>query len=837
MKTPFRYLAKMGSREVKSNWAQFLSIVAIGGIAVTLFVGLLANAESFEKRVDETYSSGNLADLWVTTDGYRGKDQALIEKTVGEGCSVEGRFEMNASLYGHSVYTAIENGMPEINKPSEILSTSESNSDSDHFLIDTAFADGVDRNFFGLGKPMPVIIDISSYDLSQYADKMAEYVLPGGTNLLSETSWTLDFTATGFMKHPENVTRANYNTSTVLIGSQTFKRSLDALLAKNYTPEGIKKVYEGFLVELNWGDGTPESDLDLLPAPNQYLVTVSDKTRVSGLKSSIEEAFAGKSVNNLLLVTTRDSMPFAITMQNDVKQARNFTFVFPFVFFAVAILVILTTTSQIILKERTQIGTLKALGLSQAQIYGHYIGLTLAVVGIGTLIGEILGPILIPFILGQKYDILYSLPARTYVFPTFYGLLTAFLFLFVAALTTFLVCHKEVRLKPAESMRPAIPSLKVRGESRVNLKGTKGLSAKMAFRNIKLDPVKSLMVVIGVLGCTALLVCGYGIEDTVYYGIDHDLALAENAQVTLTFGSAQKKARLEHDLLAFDDVASFEGYSKSASTACLAGGGPQSDTAVYLLSNTTDSHFKVDFPLEEVAISEKVAGEIGAKEGDTVSFTYGSSTYTSTVGAVYTAFVFNGVLVHADSHILGAGEPSFLGAWVDVKEGVDPTQVKAEALTLTYVSEADTQQDWRNQINDVMSGVLIMTNAVKIFAILLAVVVLYNLALLNFRQRIRDIATLKVLGFSKLEIAESLLWETMSLTFAGVVVGLLLGFPFLYLVLYENRVDLVMYLYTIYPLTYVYAFLLTFVVAYAVNALFSFRSGKVKMVESLKSVE
>jgi putative ABC transport system permease protein len=129
--------------------------------------------------------------------------------------------------------------------------------------------------------------------------------------------------------------------------------------------------------------------------------------------------------------------------------------------------------------------------------------------------------------------------------------------------------------------------------------------------------------------------------------------------------------------------------------------------------------------------------------------------------------------------------------------------------------EADTTADWNRQIDDIMSGVHIMTNAVKGFAIILAIIVLYNLALLNFRERTRDIATLKVLGFTKHEIASSLLWETMSLTAVGVIFGMLLGYPFLLAVLKLNTVQLVQYLYHIYPLTYVYSFLLTFIVAFA----------------------
>ena len=139
--------------------------------------------------------------------------------------------------------------------------------------------------------------------------------------------------------------------------------------------------------------------------------------------------------------------------------------------------------------------------------------------------------------------------------------------------------------------------------------------------------------------------------------------------------------------------------------------------------------------------------------------------------------------------------------------------------------------------NKLMSGIRVMTNAVKIFAILLGIVVIYNLTLMNFKERSRDIATLKVLGFNQKEIMRSLLIESLSLTLIGVLIGLVLGYPFMLAVLENNIVSLVSYLYHIYFSTYIYAFLLTFGVAAVINLLLSLRIRKVKMVESLKSVE
>jgi putative ABC transport system permease protein len=176
--------------------------------------------------------------------------------------------------------------------------------------------------------------------------------------------------------------------------------------------------------------------------------------------------------------------------------------------------------------------------------------------------------------------------------------------------------------------------------------------------------------------------------------------------------------------------------------------------------------------------------------------------------------------------------------FVNVDENVVSVEDACKEIQkLDYVSKTQTQNDWRENINSVMSGILVMTNAVKIFAILLALVVLYNLALMNYKQRTRDIATLKVLGFFKKEIALSLLIESLTLTFIGSLIGLALGYPFMLAVMETNRVTLVEYLYNINLLTYAISFILTFIVSVVINSYFSFMTRRIQMVESLKSVE
>ena len=245
----------------------------------------------------------------------------------------------------------------------------------------------------------------------------------------------------------------------------------------------------------------------------------------------------------------------------------------------------------------------------------------------------------------------------------------------------------------------------------------------------------------------------------------------------------------------------------------------------------------LDFDHDKVAVSSKVESRLGVKAGDSITFTVGVNRYTAEIAEIFEAFTFHGVVLYGDAPFLGEAG-TYTGIYLNAAPDVSEDQLaEAASETIGGVSSTQTSEDMMSYVGEIMASALQLTGAIKAFAILLAIVVLYNLALLNFRERQRDIATLKVLGFSRAEIALSLLFETMLLTLVGVVVGMLLGFPFMYGVLITNQVEIAQFIYYISPLTYFISFLLTFVVAFAINFFFAIRSEKVKMVDSLKSVE
>ncbi len=834
-KSTLYFLNRMTLRTLRKSWTQFLAVILIGTIAVTLFVGLLSNADVFETQVNTAYNEGNLADLWVTTKNYDPDDYDEIQSFLGPEETIDSRFYMPCQIPGHTIYLAVSKEEPSISKPYGNLDKMNSDDNGMFFYLDKEMKSDNTMEALGkfqLGQEISYTFNLSSY-AGEELKKLDEFVLPGKSNVLNGDTVSLTSKLTGFMSYPENITKSAYNSSVALISDRAFKKAFQNLLDENYDKSIHFFIYDALKKSL----GFSSIFNDTLTNPNQYLIKAHNEDRISILKRNIQSYFNSKDVNNLIIITEKKDMPFYVTLNNDVIQARQFTFVFPFIFFAVAILVILTTLSQMILKERSQIGTMKAIGLSNKDIVWHYISISMFMVFIGILLGEIIGPILIPKILGQKYLLLYSLPKMKYQFPLFAGILTAVVFLLITVFVTILVLHNELKLKPVESMRPKALKMNFKPFMVGKKQKISMLSFRMGLRNIKANKTKSIMVLVGVMGCTALLVCGFGINDTVSYGIQHDLDLYKNADISVTFNNGRSQDTVFNDFRLISGIDKME-LSITSKTNLYKNSGPQTSSNIYIIPQESE-FIKLNFSKDEVAISQKISRVINAKEGDSITFQYNNVSYTAKIGLVYDAFIYHGIMVHQNSAFFRDIQDSFLyiSASIRLQKDAKPDQVAEQIKQISYVSSASTKKEWEKSIDSALSSIQLMTNAVKVFAILLAVVVLYNLSLMNFKERIRDIATLKVLGFSKYEISFSLLTESLVLTFIGVLCGFILGYPFLQLVLNTNIVELVEYMVFIHPISFVYSFILTFIVAFVVNLILVQKTRKIKMIESLKSVE
>lgn len=762
-------------REIKSNFKSYLSVILIAALAVTLFTGIWANYRDFQDKLNEIYTVSSMCDGMITMNSA---DEDVENFLKEKSATYQKRIFATAKVDGKSVYIATFSADDKLDLPY----SSSVKVDEYGVYADENFA----KNH-KCGEDFSVTTDIS----------LAENV-------------TLNLTGT--IIHPESLGNSVYNPSFIYVGKKALVKSLAISLDKyktlfGYTDEAFEKFIEGYLADYE----------------NQYLIKSADAT------SLIDEAktkFSGKE--SFVYALKRSNLPTNVTIEADVTQAKQLLYIFPVIFYLVALLIILTSVSQLINREQKNIGILKALGYSKIEILWHYTDVFIVLGLIGSAMGILLGPAIIPKVMGVKYGILYQLPKIRTAFFRWEYLASLAILVVIILLTSVFACLDSINKVPAVSLRgDNSVKMTLTSLSKFKIFDKVSLSVRMAFRNMRRKISRSLMVIFGVAGCSALLLCGFGVENTINYGLDLELGHYTPYDVTVSYSDG-----LSHfdDITALDGVVAVDEYAKYSVTAQ---GEKVLSSYVYVMPSVPKI---IDFGYDDnsVLVSSKLAKDIGVSAGDNVSFVYEGVTFTAKVTGIIDLCITQGIII---SEYLFA-ETYFppTGAFVKTKSGFAAATAESIAGEKGILS-ATTMSDMRLRADEVLSSIRVMTMTIRIFAILLAVVVLYNLALLNFKERTKDIATLKVLGFSRFEIASSFIIEIIALTFFGSLIGLTLGYPLLYAVLSINETPLICYIYHIASNSYLYTVLLTCGTSFAINLFFAFLTNKVRMVESLKSVE
>ena len=356
----------------------------------------------------------------------------------------------------------------------------------------------------------------------------------------------------------------------------------------------------------------------------------------------------------------------------------------------------------------------------------------------------------------------------------------------------------------------------------------KNLSIKIALRNILIQPTRALMTVIGVMGCVALLVCAFGIKDTVEHSIDNELGIQFKYDINTTY-----KVSNESDLENYLDSINAE-YESYMTAMVNATGKTQSTIALEVIQSPS-KHTTIDVSNGPV-LSETTASDLGVVAGDTISITNQAQVVTVTIQAIIKTSVSQGLFISmSDYEALNINPVLVHHLWINTDQANQQTLDTINTLNGTNGAWLTTEK--RSEINTSLTSINTIRNTMLLFSILLSVVVLYNFAILNMVDRIRDIATLKVLGLKNAQIGRMLIYEMMLLVFIGTGLGLLLGYPILFLVMSANEVSITAFLYHITPISYIFSALLSLATGILFNTVFTLYIRKVKMVESLKSIE
>ena len=553
------------------------------------------------------------------------------------------------------------------------------------------------------------------------------------------------------------------------------------------------------------------------------LLLTTDRTPDTALENDISTAL---NRHYSVYIDRSNNQSYSM-LYNEIQQHKAMGSVFPIVFLAIALLTILTTMTRMVNNQRTQIGTLKALGFHRRSILFHYISYGFWLSLAGALLGAITGPISLPRLFYIPMQTTYTLPEwKPSISPSF--LLMALLTVALCTFASYMACRSNLKDTPSQTLRPKAPK-EIKGAARSKALLKLGFNTQWNLRDISRSKLRSTMAIVGVLGCSALLVCAFGMKDSLddvikwqYRDINRfntKLSLSKS----VSEGTAAKVLQQTHGEALQEGVVEvkFNGVRKSGELLVT--------DKVTLIKHTDPSRSFIELPLDKISISYKLANLLGAKEGDEITWhLYGQERWiTCEIGAVYRSPISQGITLSRELYEkLGfkftptaiVTQQNFGEA---LPEGVD-SKWSSEDLTKSYKTMTEAMN--------------IMIYSLILAAALLAIVVLYNLGVLSFTERERELATLKVIGFQSKNIRKLLLTQSIWFTAAGIIMGIPTG-RWLINYMLEFMGDSFDMMCRISVLNVFISSAITFFLSVLVNFMFTGKIKRIDMVSSLKGVE
>lgn len=538
----------------------------------------------------------------------------------------------------------------------------------------------------------------------------------------------------------------------------------------------------------------------------------------------------------------------------NVDKLTAIATIFPVFFFLVAALVVSTTMTRMVEEERLQIGTLKALGYSGAAIMQKYLIYAFTAAAAGTVAGLAVGFKAFPSIIWSAYEMMYYMPSIATPWRLSQALLAGGTLILLTVGITALACRTTLQENPAALMLPRAPKAgkRILLERITPLWRRLPFSWKVTCRNLLRYKKRFWMTVIGVAGCTSLLVAGFGISDslnsiiTKQYGdiYHYDLMTIVTKQEATESGPV------------YDYLYNNENVTDSLTVAMESTrqDGPNGEMDVYLMvpqdvdkfAEFADLHERLSrkaVPLGQqgVVVTEKMAKTLGVKAGDTITLTNSDDkTADFTVSGVCEHYVSNYVYLSPAVYEAGFGEAPAYNAIMsilpeDTQEARDT--LSADLLAMDNVASLNFTQDNVKQVLNMLNSIDAVVVLIIVCAASLAFVVLYNLSNINIAERVKEIATIKVLGFYDPEVYAYVNRESVALTLIGMLLGLAGGIALHSFVITTVEVDAVMFGRQIYPQSFAYAIALTLLFSTLVNLVMQRMLKRISMVESMKAPE
>lgn len=764
---------------------RFISILIIVLLGVGFFAGIRAVAPDMKNTLDDYYEKTNMYDIFITSN-YGIREE--VEKKLEEKYNVETGYSFDAITTKKEDYAT------------KIISYNKEDKINTPKLIKGKMPEKVDE----------VVVDNDFRREIKIGDKITI-----DSNLINNKTVTV----TGYVESPLYISTERDSTN-LLSGT------IDYYLYMNET-NIISPVKTTAYINL----AAEESRFS-----KKYEDTVK-KAKTDIRKTLQEEKVTGEE----WYVLDIDSNAGFYQYEQDTERIDNVAKVFPLVFFIVAVLICLTTMTRMVEEERSQIGTLKSLGYKDSAIMFKYILYATLATIIGSIIGVVIGYRLLPELCFEMYKNMYRLgdiKLSYYASLTFQGMIIALLCTLGATIYT---CRKTLKESPANLLRPVAPAAgkRVLLERIPIIWNHLSFSHKVTVRNVFRYKKRFLMTIIGIAGCTGLILAGFGLKDCIVKMVPHQYEeifsyqakIALNEEKTNETINKIKENKKIKDILEVQEEAVTIDNKDTNQSVTLVIPKEDPDGFIKLQDRKTNEHYNLN---NGIIITEKLANLLEVEENDVLKFT-GTDKYEKKIAHITENYLFHYIYLPKSEY----QEDEYNTVLVKTKNMTEKEEKEfaSKLKEIPGVSSITFTSSTRHIFDDTMDNFAYVSLILIVSAGALAFVVLYNLSSVNISERRRELATIKVLGFYDKEVYQYINRENTILTLIGILLGLGIGNILTMYIIKTCEIDMLMFDPTIALASYIYAILITAAFAILVNVILYFSLKKIDMIESLKSVE
>ena len=789
-------LKKKMFRDIKQNLSQFITIFLMVLIGVMVYVGIEAYMDGMTSAADNFYKNNNIQDLNVIGN--------LSDKDLDKIKSLDNVKDAEKKL----VVNAIDKD--DKNK-TYLLSFIDSNNISKFHIID---GEKFDVNKKG------------AWVDNFYAEKNNLKV--GDTIKIKYDTFSLEEKILGLINVPDHIYDVK-DESELVPNRENFGF---VYLSVNEIPESYikdlvmkemkitdEKIFDKYVKDFNYKEYIPY---------NYIMVDVNKKKNVTSVKEDIEDNVS----NAKAIVKIEDTLSYQ-RYQGEIDEGASYVGIFSGLFLFIAMLSVITTMTRVVKKQKLQIGTMKALGIKNSKIVMHYVGYGFFVSLAAAIVGIILGKYFIgTFFLNMEMDYFEVPNGVPVVKPLSY--LVAFLVVMVVSFITYLTCRKELFKKPAEALRNEVPNVKV---SSLNL-SAKGIfkklnfSSKWNYRDILRNKFRTVTAVVGIVGCCMLIVCAFGMLNSMnhfiklqfedLYNFNYKLSLKENIKDDELKVLTDKYGNNTSETLTIETKI---GREREANTIFVTNAGN-----LVRFQNENGKFIKVN-KNNGVYVTRKLADQKNLKVGDTIKW------------HIY------GVNKYYESKIVGLTKDPQVQNLTMTKEYLESLDIDYKPDSLYTNTDLKGIKDIKNislvqDINELKNGLESMLSMMKsmimliiVFAIGLGAIIIYNMGILSYSEKQYQFATLKVLGFSNKKIKKIFVQQNNWITVLSIIIGLPTGYymtSWIFKSVIADNYDFSAY---INLSTYLIAIIGTILVSTIVSRMLSKKVNKIDMVSSLKANE